>query len=54
MTTRIRIASNYGGTFNANTAALNPAKLVRGVADAAERRGASIYEQTTALGGGAR
>ena len=32
-----------------NIAALNPAKLARGVADAAERRGASIYEQTTAL-----
>jgi len=47
--TRIRIASNHGGIFNANTAALNPAKLARGVADAAERRGASIYEQTTAL-----
>jgi glycine/D-amino acid oxidase-like deaminating enzyme len=47
--TRIRIASNCGGTFNANTAAVNPAKLARGVADAAERRGASIYEQTTAL-----
>jgi glycine/D-amino acid oxidase-like deaminating enzyme len=46
---RIRISSNFGGTFNANTAAVNPAKLARGVADAAERRGASIYEQTTAL-----
>ncbi len=43
---RIRIASNYGGTFNFNTAAVNPAKLARGVADAAERRGAAIYEQT--------
>jgi glycine/D-amino acid oxidase-like deaminating enzyme len=46
---RIRVSSNFGGTFNANTAAVNPAKLARGVADAAERRGASIYEQTTAL-----
>jgi glycine/D-amino acid oxidase-like deaminating enzyme len=46
---RIRISSNCGGTFNVNTAAVNPAKLARGVADAAERRGASIYEQTTAL-----
>jgi len=49
VTARIRISSNCGGTFNVNTAALNPAKLARGVADAAERRGASIYEQTTAL-----
>jgi glycine/D-amino acid oxidase-like deaminating enzyme len=46
---RIRASSNFGGTFNANTAAVNPAKLARGVADAAERRGAAIYEQTTAL-----
>jgi glycine/D-amino acid oxidase-like deaminating enzyme len=46
---RIRTASNFGATFNANTAALNPAKLARGVADVAERLGASIYEQTTAL-----
>jgi len=45
----IRIASPHGATFSPNIAALNPAKLARGVADAAERRGASIYEQTTAL-----
>ncbi len=49
VTARIRISSPFGGTFNTNTAAVNPAKLARGVADAAERRGASIYEQTTAL-----
>jgi glycine/D-amino acid oxidase-like deaminating enzyme len=42
----IHIASNFGGTFNNNTAAVNPAKLARGVADAAERHGAAIYEQT--------
>jgi glycine/D-amino acid oxidase-like deaminating enzyme len=49
VTARIRVSSSCGGIFNANTAALNPAKLARGLADAAERRGASIYEQTTAL-----
>jgi glycine/D-amino acid oxidase-like deaminating enzyme len=49
VTARIRISSPCGGIFNTNTAAVNPAKLARGVADAAERRGASIYEQTTAL-----
>jgi glycine/D-amino acid oxidase-like deaminating enzyme len=49
VTARIRISAPCGGIFNANTAAVNPAKLARGVADAAERRGASIYEQTTAL-----
>ncbi|MBW2493893.1 MAG: FAD-dependent oxidoreductase [Deltaproteobacteria bacterium] len=46
---RIRASSIHAGVFNANTAAVNPAKLARGVADAAERRGAAIYEQTTAL-----
>jgi glycine/D-amino acid oxidase-like deaminating enzyme len=50
VTARIRVSSNCGGVFNTNTAALNPAKLARGLADAAERRGASIYEQTAALG----
>jgi glycine/D-amino acid oxidase-like deaminating enzyme len=49
VTARIRVSSSCGGIFNTNTAAVNPAKLARGVADAAERRGASIYEQTTAL-----
>ena len=49
VTDHIRIASPHGGTFSANMAAVNPAKLARGVADAAERRGASIYEGTTAL-----
>jgi glycine/D-amino acid oxidase-like deaminating enzyme len=49
VTARIRISSPFGGTFNTNVAAVNPAKLARGVADAAERRGASIYEQTTVL-----
>jgi len=49
VTARIRIATPFGGTFNTNCAAVNPAKLARGVAEAAERRGASIYEQTTAL-----
>ncbi len=49
LSARIRVATNFGGSFNANIAAVNPAKLARGVADAAERRGAAIYEQTTAL-----
>jgi len=45
----IRISSNHGGSLNRNIAAVNPAKLARGVADAAERHGAVIYEQTAAL-----
>jgi glycine/D-amino acid oxidase-like deaminating enzyme len=46
---RMRVARSCGGTFMAHCAAVNPAKLARGVADAAERRGAAIYEQTEAL-----
>jgi glycine/D-amino acid oxidase-like deaminating enzyme len=49
LSAHIRVSSKFGGTFNTNVAAVNPAKLARGVADAAERHGASIYEQTTAL-----
>jgi glycine/D-amino acid oxidase-like deaminating enzyme len=45
----VRVAQNYGGTFAGSAALLNPAKLARGVADAAERRGAAIYEQTPVL-----
>ena len=37
----------HGGLFNPNAAALHPARLVRGVADAAERLGATLHEQTT-------
>ena len=37
-----------GGVFYAPCAALNPAVLVRGLAEAVQRRGAKIYEQTAA------
>jgi glycine/D-amino acid oxidase-like deaminating enzyme len=47
---RIRVAANCGGVFQKNIAAVNPAKLARGLADAAERRGVTIYEQTTVTG----
>jgi glycine/D-amino acid oxidase-like deaminating enzyme len=43
---RIRVASNFGGIFQKHIAAVNPAKLARGLADAVERRGVTIYEQT--------
>ena len=46
----IRVASNFGGVFQKHIAAVNPAKLARGLADAAERRGVAIYEQTTVTG----
>lgn len=35
-----------GGTYSADCAALHPAKLVRGLAEAVERRGVTIFEQT--------
>ncbi len=38
-----------GGRFLAPVAALHPTRLVRGLADACERRGVSIYEQTSCL-----
>jgi len=47
--TRIGVADAVGGTWNAHCAALNPARLVRGLANIVEKRGADIYEQTTAL-----
>jgi glycine/D-amino acid oxidase-like deaminating enzyme len=37
-----------GGTYTPHCAALDPARLVRGLAEAVERRGVRIYEQTTA------
>jgi glycine/D-amino acid oxidase-like deaminating enzyme len=45
----VRVAKNHGGVFMANCAGVNPAALARGLADAAERQGAQIYEQTSAL-----
>ena len=35
-----------GGTFTPHCARVNPAALARGLADAAERRGVTILEQT--------
>jgi glycine/D-amino acid oxidase-like deaminating enzyme len=40
--------SVVGGTYTPHCAAIHPAKLARGLADAVEARGASIYEQTRA------
>ena len=37
-----------GATYTPHCAALDPARLVRGLAEAVERRGVRIYEQTTA------
>ena len=42
--TRVR-----GATYTPDCAAIHPARLVRGLADAVVRRGVSVYEQTPAL-----
>jgi glycine/D-amino acid oxidase-like deaminating enzyme len=47
---RIRVAGAIGGAFNPHCARLHPARLVRGLADAVERRGVRIYEGTTVTG----
>jgi glycine/D-amino acid oxidase-like deaminating enzyme len=51
---RIGATDVLGGTFNPHCAAVDPARLVRGLADVVERRGVRILEQTevTALGPG--
>ena len=48
-TSHIRTARNYGGVFLSPVAALHPARLVRGLAEAVERRGVTIYERSPAL-----
>lgn len=42
----VAMSSVFGGTYTPHCAALQPALLVRGLADAVERRGGTIYEQT--------
>jgi glycine/D-amino acid oxidase-like deaminating enzyme len=43
---RIRIAGSLGGSFTPHCARVHPARLVTGVAEAAERRGVHIYESS--------
>jgi glycine/D-amino acid oxidase-like deaminating enzyme len=45
---RLNASSVLGGTFTPYCAAIHPGKLVRGLADVVERRGAAIYEATRA------
>ena len=42
----VRVANAVGGFWNKEGAAIQPARLVRGLARAVERHGATIYEQT--------
>jgi glycine/D-amino acid oxidase-like deaminating enzyme len=46
LTDRVRMADALGATFTPHCAALQPAKLVRGLADAARAAGVQIYEGT--------
>lgn len=43
---RLRAASALGGTFTPHCAALHPARLVRGLADAVRRLGVRVHEAT--------
>ena len=46
----VRVPQCAGGMFEAAAARLNPAELSRGLADACERRGVRIFEQTEGAG----
>jgi glycine/D-amino acid oxidase-like deaminating enzyme len=50
MTDRIRVQNAVGALVLHGVARVQPAKLVRGLAQAVERAGVSIYEQTTVTG----
>jgi glycine/D-amino acid oxidase-like deaminating enzyme len=43
---RLRATRTVGGTFTPDCAAIHPARLVRGLARAVERRGGTIHERT--------
>ena len=45
----VRTSTNLGGLYLAPVAALHPARLVRGLAEAVERRGVAIYECSPAV-----
>jgi glycine/D-amino acid oxidase-like deaminating enzyme len=47
---RVRVQGALGGLFSPHCGRVQPAKLVRGLAKAVERKGATIYEQTPVLG----
>ncbi len=43
---RVGATNVLGGTWTPHVAAVDPARLTRGMADAVERRGVTVYEQT--------
>ena len=51
---RVRVAGALGGSFTPHCARIDPARLVRGLADACERHGVTIYERTRARRIGSR
>ena len=50
MEKKMRVTGMLGATYTPHCAALDPAKLVRGLAEAVERLGGSIYEGTQVIG----
>ena len=48
-TERVGATNVLGGTFTPHCAVVDPARLVRGLAEAVERRGVAIYERTPVL-----
>jgi len=46
---RIRVAGSLGGLYTPECAALDPARLARGLAESVERRGVTVYERTPVL-----
>jgi glycine/D-amino acid oxidase-like deaminating enzyme len=49
---RVRVEGCLGGMYSPRYASVQPARLVRGLAEAAERLGVRIYERTPALSAG--
>jgi len=47
---RVRVAGTLGGVYSPHGAALQPAKLARGLAREVERRGVALYERSPARG----
>lgn len=45
---KVRFRDGYGGIYHRQVATVNPAKLVTGLAEAVERLGVTIYEQSRA------
>ena len=47
---RVRVTKVCGALFASENASMHPARLVRGIARAIERRGGTIYEKTQVTG----